>query len=117
MDLLSWCNDLDDARRDTASRAYIKRKKLWGAAYAIRDMDVPLMTDAEVEALTELAFLSILPTYRHLALVTYSTTLQNVADEYKRFFAHLFQLARRLDTHGDDDVATDEDWIAWIETM
>lgn len=117
MDLLSRCNDLDDARHDTASRADMKRRKMWGAAYTIRNTDVPHMNDEEVELLAELAFLSILPAYRHVTLMTYSTTLQHVSDEYKRYFTHLVKLAQRLDTHGTDELATDKDWIAWMESM
>lgn len=117
MELITRCQDLEDARRDVASRADLKRMKLWGAAYTIRSMDLPDMSDEIAELLIELAFLSILPAYRHLTLLTYSTVLQSMSDEYKRYFTHLVKLARRLDTHGDDELATDEDWIAWIETM
>ncbi len=116
-ELLTRCKDLDDARHDTASRADLKRRKLWGAAYTIRGMDVPDMSDEIVELLVELAFLSILPAYRNLTLMTYSTALQSMSDDYKKYFAHMVKLARRLDTHGDDELATDEDWIAWMESM
>jgi hypothetical protein len=116
-ELLTRCTELDDARHDTKSRADLKRKKLWGTAYTIRSMDIPLMKNEEVEVLAELAFLSVLPAYRHITLMTYSTALQTMSDEYKTYFTHLVKLARRLDTHGDSEIATDEDWIAWIESM
>lgn len=117
MELVIRCIDLDDARHDAASRADIRRRKLWASAYAIRRMDVPDMTDKEVEILTELAFLFILPAYRQLTVMTYSKALQSMSDDYQRYFTHLVNLARRLDTHGDDQLATDEDWISWIESM
>lgn len=117
MELVTRCQELDNARHDVASRADLRRRKLWGAAYTIRSMDLPDMSDEVAELLIELAFLSILPAYRHLTLMTYSTALQSMPEEYKRYFAHLVRLARRLDTHGDDELATDEDWIAWIESM
>lgn len=117
VELLSRCNDLDDARHDTASRVNMKRKKMWGAAYAMRYMDVPHMDDNEVEFLAELAFLSIFPAYRHITLMTASTALQHASDEYREYFTHLVQLAQRLDRHSMNELATDEDWIAWIESM
>lgn len=116
-ELLARCNDLDDARDDTRCRADMRRKKLWAAAYALRGMDVPHMVDEEVDVFAELAFLSMLPAYRHVTLVAYSTSLQHVSDEHKRYFAHLVKLANRMDTHGDDELATDADWHAWMESM
>jgi len=116
-ELLSRCKDLDDARDGTASRADAKLKRMWGAAYAIRSRYVPLMTDDEVEALTELAFLSTIPAYRHITLMTYTTSLMNLTPVYKTYFAHLVNLARRLDKHGDDELATGEDWIAWMGSL
>lgn len=116
-ELIHRCNDLDDARHDTMSRMDIRRKKLWAAAHLLRKTDVPRMTDRELEVLTELAFLSIFPAYRHITLITYSTALQNMAPDYKEYFAHLVCFVRRLDTHSDRDLATDKDWIAWMESM
>tara|TARA_X000000368_G_scaffold357604_1_gene300064 strand:- start:1010 stop:1237 length:228 start_codon:yes stop_codon:yes gene_type:complete len=75
------------------------------------------MTDKEVEVLAELALLSILPAYRHITLRTYSTALQYIAPDYKEYFGSLVSLVRRLDTYCDNDLATDEDWIAWMESM
>ena len=117
VELVTRCNDLDDARHDAASRADLRRRKMWASAYAIRITDVPDMTNKEAQILTELAFLSILPAYRDHILITYSTALQSMSDDYKRYFTHIYKLARMLDTHGDDQLATDEDWIAWIESM
>lgn len=116
-ELFRRCNDLDDARQDTVSRMDIRRKKLWATAYTTRSTDVPRMTDDEVEFLTELAFLCILPAYRHITLTTHSTVLQTIPPDYKEYFAHLVCFVRRLDTHGVRDLATDKDWIAWMESM
>jgi hypothetical protein len=116
-ELFRKCIDLDDARHDTMSRVNIRRRKLWAAAYALCKTDVPRMTDEDVEVFTELAYLSIIPAYRHITLMTYSTALQHVPHDYKEYFAHLVMFVRRLDTHGDHDLATDEDWLAWMESM
>lgn len=116
-ELIRRCNDLDHARHDTVSRMHMRRKKLWTVAYTMRNTDVPRMTDDEVEVLTELAFLSIIPAYRHITLMTYSTALQDITPDYKEYFAQLVCFVRRLDTHGERDLATDKDWIAWMETM
>lgn len=116
-ELVQRCNELDGVRHDTMARADMKRKKLWGAAYSMRNDDVPCMTDNDVEVLVELVYLSILPAYRHITLLTYSTTLQSLPPDYKEYFTHLVTLARCLDTHGDCEIATDEDWVAWIDSM
>lgn len=116
-ELLSRCNDNTDARHDTASRVDLRRRKLWAVAYVLRSTDVPHMTDEEVEVLTELAFLFILPAYRHITLMTYQTVIDNLTPEYKTYVAQLVKLRHRLDAHGHDELATDEDWVAWMESM
>ena len=98
-------------------RSDMKIKKLWAAGHALRASDVPDMSDSHLEVLTELSYLSILPAYRHITIQAYTTVLQKFPTTYKSFFARMVNLARRLDTHGSEELATDDDWEAWIESM
>tara|TARA_B110001450_G_scaffold20042_1_gene18250 strand:+ start:845 stop:1204 length:360 start_codon:yes stop_codon:yes gene_type:complete len=113
---LRW-QEMDNASSVAKSRADLKRKKLWVAAYMIRNTDVPKMTNDQVELLSGLAFFVILPAYHHTTIETYSIALQKMPLEYQRYFAQLVNLARRLDKHGDEGLAKDVDWIAWMESM
>lgn len=120
MELVTRCNDLDDARHDAVSRADLRRRKLWVASYTIRSIDVPDMTTEEVELFTELAFLSTLPAYRRITLTTYSTAAvvtYSMSDGYKKYFNDILNVARLLDAHGDVQLATNEDWNAWIASV
>lgn len=117
IELLHRCNELDDAHHDAMSRADVRRQKMWSAAYMIRDNHMPHMATESVEILTELAFLSILPAYQNITRTLYSTSLQTLPSDYKEYFSNLVHLARRLDTHGSEDLATDEDWRAWMDAM
>ena len=102
---------------DMAHRANLKRQMLWSASYKLHSIEVPTMNTTELEMLTELAFLSRLPSYRHITLLAHANVLQELPDAHKRFFSHIVRLAERLDAHGNDDLATDVDWEEWIESM
>tara|TARA_B110001450_G_scaffold255469_1_gene283112 strand:+ start:31140 stop:31499 length:360 start_codon:yes stop_codon:yes gene_type:complete len=117
VELIRRCKELHSAHHGTVLCANIRRMKLWVSAYEIRRQIAPHVQNGEVEILTELAYLSVLPAYRHISIVMHATVLQSLTSSSKNFFTCVVKLARRLDTHGMGDIATDADWLAWIDSM
>lgn len=117
-ELDSVCRMLDRVRHDATTRANVRRAKLRSVAFTLRKSEVPDMPDSTVEVLASLAYLTGLSAYHHdLAFFTHASVLQSMSCDYRRFLAFMMSVADQLDAYSECDIATDEDWKSWIESM
>lgn len=117
VELVNHCCDLDAARAASKTECDLRMCKLWYAAYALRSRYVPEMPDTHVESITELSYLATLPAFRHIAMREYTSVIQWAPKTYQTLFARMVALAKHLNTHGTEQIATDEDWETWFESM
>lgn len=114
--IVQHCSQLDTVCTTVEMRIYMKIKTLCAVAHAVRATDVPDMINAHLEVLTELSYLTTIPMYRD-TIQTHIAVLQRSDERYKTFYTHMVKLARKLANLESDELASDEDWEAWIHSM
>ena len=109
------CRRSDETQRSRASRADYKRSMLWFAAHALRDADVPHVSDEDVARFVKMAYLSTLPSYVNITLAAYSLMLKSLPPDERTWFTRIVKLAHHLEK--ETVTATDADWEAWMDTL
>ena len=108
-----WNADYD-TRIAEATHAHLKKKKIWAVAYVLREQEIPRMIDYDFKILTRLAFLTSFPMFS--SIVT-TKALCKLPQDFRNFYYIVSDVAKYCDNYPLNDLATDDDWNEWIDSM
>ena len=118
-ELIEALEENNDRQVEEMNEGTILRRIIVSAASQLAG-DVKTQIRPEyLEHLIDLAFYACLPAHRETFITEADATLASMPNDYRMFLLRLMSVGTRYKAgiHGTSDLATDEDWQTFIESL
>ena len=116
-EVLRRAHEHDTQIRDASIYATQRLAQLWSFARKLRDRRAPTVQDHVLEILVELAYCRTFPLFRSETSVAMAKLFEIAGTGVTYLATRLAWVAENMDGIGEELLATEDDWVAWMEAL